>query len=141
MHITILFRAALVWLIIAILAIANGALRDLVLTPLIGPAWALPLSGVSLSFIILLVTNLTLRFLGANSTTTRWLIGVQWVVMTLVFEFGLGHYFTEKSWEELLRSFNVLTGDLLLLVLFVSLIAPSLVARIRYKTKTGTSKI
>ena len=124
-------KATLIWLVIAVLAIANGTLREFVLAPVIGHAWALPLSGISLSLIVLLVTHLAFSFLGAHTPAARWLVGVQWVLMTLLLEFGFGHYVAGKSWAELLRSLNVLTGDLFLLVLLVSLLAPSLVARMK----------
>jgi hypothetical protein len=125
-------RAGLIWIIIAILAIANGALRDLVLAPIIGLEWALPISGISLSLIILLVTHLAFPFIGAHSSSMLWLVGLQWVAMTMTFEFGFGHYVMDKSWEELLNSFDMLSGDLFLMVLFVSLAAPSFVNKIRH---------
>jgi hypothetical protein len=51
--------------------------------------------------------------------------------MTLLFEFLFGHYVASKSWQDLLQVFNVLKGDLFLVVLVVSLFAPCLAARKR----------
>nr|BDD47826.1 hypothetical protein 13 [Gammaproteobacteria bacterium] len=130
---TVLPRAALIWLLIALLAIANGALRDNVLSPLIGREAALPLSGVILSLIVLLVTYFSRNYLRIRDRATAWLIGVQWVGMTLIFEFNFGHYVAGKSWAELMQTFNLFEGDLFLLVLLVSLTAPNLVLAYREK--------
>ncbi|SFM70155.1 hypothetical protein SAMN04487963_3419 [Marinobacter zhejiangensis] len=115
---------AAVWLLIAVLAVLNGFLREAILQPLLGARLALPVSGVALALIVLIVTFVCFRWLAGP----YWLIGIQWVVMTLLFEFGFGHYVAGKSWPELLQTFNVLRGDLFVLVLLVSLIAPRLVA-------------
>lgn len=122
-------KAILIWLAIALLAIANGVLRDLMFTPLIGRNIALPLSGLSLSIIVLVVTYFGLGFIGKLTEKTCWLIGLQWVLMTLAFEFLFGHYVAGKSWAELLQTFNILQGDLFLLVLLVSLVSPRLLAK------------
>lgn len=115
---------AAVWLLIAVLAVLNGFLREAILQPLLGTRLALPVSGVVLALIVLIVTFVCFRWLAGP----YWLIGIQWVVMTLLFEFGFGHYVAGKSWPELLQTFNMLRGDLFVLVLLVSLIAPRLVA-------------
>lgn len=125
------YRAALIWLLIAVLAIANGALRDIVFAPLLGRSTALPLSGITLSIIVLAVTHLSFHFINARTVAARWMIGMQWVAMTLLFEFGFGYFVIGKSWGELLQTFNVLEGNLFLLVIFVSLIAPTFIARIK----------
>lgn len=131
MSVTLFGKAVLVWFVIALLAIANGALRDLVLAPAIGAGVARPLSGISLSAIVLLVSYLVSAFLGTWKSRIYWFIGVQWVLMTLAFEFLFGHFVAGRSWAELLQTFNILQGDLFLLVLLVTLCAPRLAAGFR----------
>lgn len=126
-----LFRAAVIWLVIAALAVANGAIREGLLRPQLGIAVALPLSGISLALIVLLVSYFAINFLGGRSAHAYWLIGVQWVVMTLALEFLFGHFVAGKSWPDLLQTFNLAKGDLFILVLLVSLTAPYLIARLR----------
>ena len=126
-----IYRAAVIWLLIAVLAVVNGLLRESVLVPLLGHALALPLSGLSLSLIVIVVTYLSIPFLGDGSVLGYWLIGVQWVVMTLAFEFLFGHFVVGTSWSALLETFNLAKGDLFSLVLLVSLCSPYLLARFR----------
>ena len=37
-------------------------------------------------------------------------IGAAWVVLTVIFEFGFGHYVDGKSWSELLENYNLPAG-------------------------------
>lgn len=124
-------KAAAVWFIIALLAIANGVLREYVLQPLLGINAALPLSGFLLSVIIFFVTYLVFSFFGKQNAVTYLLIGGQWLLTTLLFEFILGHYIYGQSWWELLQVFNVLNGNLFIIVLISSLVSPYSVARIK----------
>lgn len=126
-----LFRAALIWLVIAVLAIGNGLFRNEVMAPAFGQGLALPLSGFTLSLIVLIVTYLAYPFLKLSRSRSGWLVGLQWVCMTLIFEFTFGHYVAGKPWEVLLQTFNPFGGNLFILVLLVTLIAPALVVRYR----------
>ena len=56
-------KSLLVWLCFIPLAIVNGGARDFLLTSVAGQ-WALPLSGVTLSLLILLTTWALLPRLG-----------------------------------------------------------------------------
>ena len=38
------------------------------------------------------------------------LIGLFWVTITVVFEFGFGHYVVKHSWEHLIADYNLLKG-------------------------------
>ena len=128
---TVLPRSLAVWLLLVVLAIVNGTLREKLLVPLFGQAVALPLSGVTLSVLILLLTYLLLPFLKASGASDYWLIGALWLVMTLGFEFVFGHYVARKPWPEILAAYDVRTGNLWPLVLVVTFLAPYLVARFR----------
>ena len=131
MSINLLLKAALIWLLIACLAIGNGIVRESLFAPQFGMAVALPLSGITLSVIIFVVTYVAFSFLAATSQSACIAVGVQWVIMTLAFEFLFGHYVAGKSWVDLLQVFNLASGDLMLLVLLVSLLSPCFVARIK----------
>jgi hypothetical protein len=51
--------------------------------------------------------------------------------MTILFEFGLGYLIARKSWAELLDAYDIATGNLWLVVLATTLVAPRLSARLR----------
>jgi membrane protease YdiL (CAAX protease family) len=123
------FRAAVIWLVIVCFAVSNGILRENILAPRLGETFALPLSGLTLSIIVFVVAYFSFNFIGAKASTTCIFIGIQWVLMTLAFEFIFGLFVADKSWSELLQVFNIARGNLFLLVLVVTLISPSIVAK------------
>jgi len=131
MSMTLSLRAAVIWLVIACLAVGNGFIRDLVMAPRFGAGLALPLSGISLSVIVFAVTYIAFGFLRAPEKPACLLIGVQWVLMTLAFEWIFGSLVAGKPWMDLLQLFDVTRGNLFSLVLLVTLSSPYLVARIK----------
>lgn len=127
----LLLRASGIWLVIVVAAVANGLFREAVLVPLTGAAAALPLSGILLSILVVLVAFATVAFLGAPAPRTLWLVGLFWVALTLAFEFLFGHFVAGKPWREILQVFDVGSGNLFLLVLVVTALAPRLAGRLR----------
>ena len=124
-------RAAAVWLCIALLAVGNGVVRELLLAPLFGKGVALSLSGLVLVLVVFAVSWVSISFLAADSRAAYWLIGAQWVCMTLTFEFLFGHFVVGKPWSALLQTFNVASGDLFVLVLIASFLSPYTAARLQ----------
>lgn len=51
--------------------------------------------------------------------------------MTVVFEFGAGHYIFGHSWEKLFADYNFVRGRIWALVLVTTFFAPILVERLR----------
>ena len=70
-----LLKACGVWVLLVLLAVLNGTVREKRLVPLLGAQWALPLSGISLSLLILGATLLLLPCLGILSPSQYWLVG------------------------------------------------------------------
>lgn len=126
----LLFKAIVIWLIIALLAIVNAGIREKLLTPIIGPEIALPVSGLLLSIFVFLVAYVSIPFF-PRKRNTYILIGVGWFVLTLTFEFVFGHFVAGKPWHEILRAFDVPKGDLFVVALVTTLIAPWFSAKIR----------
>jgi len=124
-------KALAAWFFLVILAILNGTLRVKLLVPLMGEQWAQPLSGVMLSLIILLLAWLVLPWLGPRSNPSLWLIGFLWLGLTLIFEFVFGRLVAGKSWQELLAAYDITTGNLWLLVLVTTAVAPWLATKLR----------
>lgn len=127
----IFFKASLTWLAIACLAVLNGILRQQLVAPMLGSDLALPISGITLSLMVFLVTYFSIGFFRTTKPAHYFLIGAQWVVMTLAFEFLFGHFVVGKSWGQLLQTFNIARGDLFLVVLLVSFFSPYAAARIK----------
>lgn len=124
-------KAVILWLMLVLLAIGNGLVREQLLAPALGPAAALPLSGVSLAALILLAAYVFVPWFGRRRTLAWLAIGAGWLALTLVFEFGFGHYVLGRTWGEIRQVFDVAAGNLFVLALLVTLLAPWLAARWR----------
>ena len=131
-------RALAVWVGILVLASVNGALRDLVMTPRLGDPVARAISTVLLCGLVLLVTWLTLTWIGPRSRTDAIVIGSVWVACTLAFEFLAGHYLFRKPWVELLADYDLRRGRIWIAVLVVTFAAPCLIARVRGFNPSGS---
>ena len=125
------WKAMALWLLLVVLAIANGTLREKVLVPALGSTVAMQISGVTLAVAIFLVSWFTLPWHGRLSPSGYWLIGFFWLFMTMMFEFGFGHFIARKSWPELLDAYNVARGNLWIVVLLAVLLSPWLGAKLR----------
>jgi hypothetical protein len=127
----LLRRATGIWLVMLLAAILNAALREQLFAPWLGKAAALPLSGITLSALVFGIALVFIPRFGNLRTTLYFTIGLVWVVLTLAFEFLLGHFLLGQSWRETIQVLNVKQGDLFALVLVVSLLSPWLAARLR----------
>ena len=118
-----------VWLLIAVVAISNGIVRVAVVQPVIGeyPAHVVAtlVTGIPA---IAVVMYLYFRY-GPIEHTRRELLalGAFWLALTVVFEFGFGHYVIGHPWSRLLADYNLLAGRLWVLVLLLTLLGPLLV--------------
>ena len=98
-----LFKAFIVWILLLILAVHNGAIRDLLISPRLGEQTGHVISTVILCATIFLVAWLSIRWIGSDSTRDALLVGIQWVLLTVAFEFLAGHYLFGHTWERLSR--------------------------------------
>jgi hypothetical protein len=122
---------AAAWAGLVVLAILNGALREKVYGRFLGELSAHQLStfiglGVFAVYIWLLTGVCRIA-----SSGQAMVIGAMWLVMTILFEFGFGHYVMGHPWSRLWRDYNLLKGRLWLLVLIWTAIAPYVFYRIR----------
>lgn len=133
MTVRLFLKTSMIWFAIAVLAIANGIFRETVLVSHFGQGIALPVSGATLSIIVFIVTYISFPLFGKKDQLTYLFIGLQWIIMTLIFEFLFGHYVVGKSWSDIFDIFNIMKGNMLIIVLIVSLFSPLLVAKIKSK--------
>jgi hypothetical protein len=64
-----------------------------------------------------------------TSTADAVRVGALWVVMTVGFEFGFGHYVDGAPWSALLADYDLTRGNLWILVLMTMGAAPVLARR------------
>lgn len=114
------------WLPMVAIAIMNGGVRDAFLLEPLGELRAhqvstvtgITLFGVYIAWLMRRWRPSTLR-----ETAT---IGITWLVLTVLFEFGMGRFLQNKDWPVLLADYNIFAGRLWPLVLVWVAIAPTL---------------
>ena len=126
-----LYRALVVWLVFMFIAILNGALREGVLNSRLGEASGQVASTLLLSALIMAVAFITVSWLKPATPAQAATVAALWVLLTVTFEFGFGHFVAGKPWTFLLADYNVLQGRLWLLVPVTVAAAPYLTARLR----------
>lgn len=126
-----ILKAIGIWLILLVVAIANGALRVAALNAWLGEARANQASCLTGSAAILMVSILLIPRLGVTRTRRLLGIGALWLALTVTFEFLFGHYVTHASWERLLEDYNIMAGRLWLLMLATTLMAPLIAGKWR----------
>jgi len=123
-----LLRALAIWFGLLVVAFLNGAIRALWLTPAFGDSTAHLLSALILSAVVIVVAWSALNWLHPHSANEALLIGDEWVLLTMAFEFIGGYYVFGSSWQTLLAQYDVSQGQLWELVLVTMLIAPVVAA-------------
>ena len=120
-----------VWLVLAVLAVLNGILRNYAYGPLIGEQAAHVLSSLIFIGVVFAVTYVFLRLVRLDYGLADLLVvGAAWVVMTVAFEFLFGHYVAGHPWPRLLADYNVLKGRVWALVLLAVFLGPLVMGRL-----------
>ena len=123
-------RALIVWVALVPIAVANGALGEVAFAPRMSQTVAHALSSVTLSMAILILTRLTIAWMKPAATADAWKIGLLWLALTVAFEFLAGHYLFGTPWAELQANYDVFAGQLWILVLMTTLMAPVVIGRV-----------
>ena len=123
-------KAFAVWAAILVIAVLNGTLREMVVTPLFGAFSGRLLSGLILCSCILLAAWLATPWFGVQGRARYWAIGGFWLLATLAFEIGIG-IAQGRDFRELFQAYTLEGGNLWPLVLITTLVAPWLAARLR----------
>ncbi len=105
-------------------AFANGALRELLLSPRIGSKFGHVMSTISLCAAIVLIAWISMPWIGPRTAVETWKIGGVWLALTLAFEFLAGHFLCGNSWAKLLADYNVAKGRIWIFVPIITLLAP-----------------
>jgi hypothetical protein len=103
-------RYLIFWLILAAAGVANGVLREATYGRQVSNLAAHQLSTVTGIFLTGGVVWALNRFWPIRSANEAWIIGVCWLLMTVIFEFGFGHYVAGHSWARLLADYNLAGG-------------------------------
>jgi hypothetical protein len=103
-------RYLFVWILLAVVAIANGILRQSTYGKTVTELSAHQISTMTAILATGLVVWIVNRSWPIESTSQALIIGGCWLVMTVIFEFGFGHYIAGHPWEKLTADYNLLQG-------------------------------
>jgi hypothetical protein len=113
------------WLILAVIAVANGFVGNLVLSRWLGDYG----SHLYKSVVIIVAVFAAGWFYARQTQGEGWFgaalgAGLLWLGLTILFEFGFGHYVFGNPWEKLLADYRIWQGRLWILVLVADFVAP-----------------
>ena len=126
-----ILRGVLAWCVLVLTAVLNGTFRVALLNPRLGEPSGHIVSSLMLSLFILLLAWVLVPWVDPRSAGDALALGGEWLLLTLVFEFGFGHFVAHKPWSELLADYNVAAGRIWVLVLLTTFLAPLIVVRLR----------
>ena len=106
-----------------LIAIANGAARDLWYKKYMPELKAHQLSTISFVILLAVYIGFIINRFPPGSTMQALLIGMIWVTLTLLFEFGFG-LLRGNSFRHLLSDYNIFKGRLWILIPAWVLVAP-----------------
>jgi hypothetical protein len=123
----------------SILGIVNGAIRELAYKDRLGEQQANQLSALTLVSLLALYSGFLQRRWPLATTRDALSIGAIWGALTVIFEFGFGHYVNGDSWDELSEAYDVRKGNVWPLVLLSILAAPATARGIQMKLADTTT--
>lgn len=116
-----------VWFILLIFAMINGTIRAELYQNFLGELKAHQLSSLLAVLGFYLIIYLFLKISRAEyDKKDLWIIGLAWVLATIIFEFSFGHFVVGHTWGKLFVDYNIFAGRLWGLVLLSIFIAPLL---------------
>ena len=122
-----------VWLILLVAAFVNGAIREMLIVPRVGEQVGHIMGVVVFSAAIFGITYAFVKAIGQLPSGTLFLIGLFWLVLCLLFEFGFFHDVVHEPWSKLLADYNIFKGRLLIVVWLTTLFSPLVCSKIRYR--------
>jgi hypothetical protein len=123
-------RASLIWCGFFVLAMINGALREVAIKRVIDEPWAHHLSAMT-AIILFGLYAWAMRFrLDLRSDSDSVFVGLLWLILTFVAEtFIVGRLMGHHSWSEIFANYNIAKGNLWPLVLIFIGVLPFLLRR------------
>ena len=128
-----IFRALAVLLVIMFVESVHGTLRQLFLMPLVGDFTARRISFFIAVLLIFLITYFFIRWINAPTVKSLFGIGLMWLILMTLFEFGLGIFVMSYSWEKMLEDYDLSRGGLMIFGLVFMFFSPWLAAKLRDK--------
>lgn len=98
------------WFAFPFVAIFNATIRELIYKKPLGDLAAHQISTVTGIVLFGILFYFIFRKWKIESVKHAILIGLIWLGLTILFEFGFGHYIMGNSWQKLLHDYNLAEG-------------------------------
>ena len=118
-----MWKYLLSWLPMVLIAVINGTARDLWYKKYVGELRAHQISTITLIVLFGFYIHFIIAKFTPSSGKQALYIGLVWLILTLIFEFGLG-LLRGNSWSTLLGDYNIIRGRLWVLILIWTTLAP-----------------
>ena len=122
-----IFRAFLIWLLVAAAETVHGILRVRFLNRRVGDHRARQIAVFSGSTIVLMIAWLSVPWIGAVNTPELLTVGALWLVLMLGFDVAVGRRVMRFSWNRIAADFDPRRGNLLGFGMLILFAAPWLV--------------
>lgn len=130
-----IWKYTLGWFALVVMAIVNGALREMLYKPSVGDLAAHQISTLTGVILFALVIWGMSHFWPIPTAMQALRIGFIWLGLTVCFEFLFGHYVMGHSWTKLMHDYNILEGRLWIVVLLWTVAAPYVFFRLSQRGK------
>ena len=124
-------RYFVAWFPIIILAFANATIREAMYKRYVGELAAHQISTLTLGILAGIYVWVLSRHLKLQNVDQAVGVGLMWLVMTTIFETGLGRYVLGNPWSQVLRDYNISEGRVRPLFLLWLTVSPY----VFYRTK------
>ncbi|MGC9367350.1 MAG: hypothetical protein ACP5FK_09980 [bacterium] len=114
------------------IAILNGIIRNNFYQRFLLELKAHQLSAVSFIVLFGFYVWLILKWLKLSSLKEALLVGVIWLILTVVFEFLFGYFVVGQPWSRLFQDYNIVAGRIWILVLIWIMVSPGIFYRIQH---------
>jgi hypothetical protein len=131
-----IYTHILLWFVFPFIAIFNGVIREFTYKKLVGDLPAHQISTATGIFFFGIIFYFIFKKWKIESVKHAILIGAIWLGLTILFEFGFGHYIMGNPWQKLLHDYNLAEGRVWSLLLVWITIAPFIFYRIFDRNKT-----
>lgn len=126
-----LFRGAAVWLVMIFAESVHGILRGLFLAPLVGDFPARQIAFFGAVLLIFVIAYLGIGWVNAPPTHALFAVGALWMILTALFEFGLGYFVMQHPPGRMLEDYDLSRGGLMGFGLLFLIFAPWLAEKAR----------
>ena len=124
------------WFAFPFLGILNGVLREAVYKKFVGDLAAHQISTATGIVFFAIIFYFIFKKWKIESAKHAIAIGLIWLGLTILFEFGFGHYIMGNPWQKLLHDYNIWEGRVWSLFLVWITVAPFIFYKLFNRNKT-----